>query len=68
MACGDNEQWCSSSKVKRKITKEEQSEHGPLKINMTILIFHHTTESSYINISNNELFFEYYEVIKYGRT
>lgn len=30
MTCGDNEK-CSNSKVQRKITKQEQSEHRPLQ-------------------------------------
>lgn len=30
MTCGDNKQ-CSKSRVQRKITKQEECEHGPLK-------------------------------------
>lgn len=30
ITCGDNER-CSNSKVRREITRQEQSEHGPLQ-------------------------------------
>lgn len=42
--------------------------HWPVQfILITILIFHRTIAENYIHIKNMEPFFEYYDVIKYGR-